>query len=189
MLQTARNTVCSKGKHFIRPRSISLFSLSLRGCPVKSRTRVPIVSMAQSWVYPSFSSSPHGRIGWHTTATSPFWLAPTTTWLVSITTSSLFGLRPRSITACLWEDGIALFPSSFRAFCQTAGRVHVAQAPPGFSLGGPGNPRADCAGTLLWWSPLCLIFCVSFCLDECAMGFPDSSCLFFDLIPFVYLLS
>jgi len=25
--------------------------------------------------------------------------------------------------------------------------------------------------------------------DECAMGFPDSSCLFFDLIPFVYLLS
>jgi len=32
-------------------------------------------------------------------------------------------------------------------------------------------------------------FCVFFSLDECAMGFPDSSCLFFDLIPFVYLLS
>jgi len=35
----------------------------------------------------------------------------------------------------------------------------------------------------------CLIFAFSFRLDECAMGFPDSSCLFFDLIPFVYLLS
>jgi len=34
-----------------------------------------------------------------------------------------------------------------------------------------------------------LIFGFSFCLDECAMGFPDSSCLFFDLIPFVYLFS
>jgi len=35
----------------------------------------------------------------------------------------------------------------------------------------------------------CLIFGFSFWLDECAMGFPDSSCLFFDLIPLVYLLS
>ena len=113
MLQMAGNTVCSKGKHFNRPRSISLFSLSLRGCLVETRTRLPIVSTAQSWVYPSFSSSPHGRIGWHPTASLPFWLVPTTTWLVSVTTSSPFGLRPRSITACLWEDGIALFLSSF----------------------------------------------------------------------------
>ena len=33
-------------------------------------------------------------------------------------------------------------------------------------------------------------FCAfSFCLYECAMGFPDSSCLCFDLIPFASLLS
>jgi len=34
---------------------------------------------------------------------------------------------------------------------------------------------------------VCFLF--FFCLDDRAMGFPDSSCLFFDLIPFVYLLS
>ena len=77
------------------------------------RVVTPIVSTALSWVYPSFSSSPHGRIRWNPAATSPFWLVSTTTWLVCITTPSLFGLRPRSITACLWEDGIALSPSSF----------------------------------------------------------------------------
>ena len=39
-------------------------------------------------------------------------------------------------------------------------------------------------------SGLCY-FCFLFflCLDDRALGFPDSSCLFFDLIPFVYLLS
>jgi len=88
MLQTAGYTFCSKRKPFNRPRSISLLSLSLRGCLVKTRTRLLIVSTARSRVYPSFFSSPHGRIGWHPTASSPFWLVPTTTWLVSITTSS-----------------------------------------------------------------------------------------------------
>ena len=38
------------------------------------------------------------------------------------------------------------------------------------------------------WLLLWLIFVVSFCPDECAMGFHDSCCLFFDLFPFVYLL-
>jgi len=46
---------------------------------------------------------------------------------------------------------------------------------------------------ILWkflkWLLFCLIFDFSFCPDESAMGFPDSSCLFFDLIPFVSLLS
>jgi len=42
---------------------------------------------------------------------------------------------------------------------------------------------------LLKWSLLYLIFDFSFCPDDGAMGFPSSSCLFFDLIPFVYLLS
>ena len=31
-------------------------------------------------------------------------------------------------------------------------------------------------------------FLIFFCSDDRAMGFPDSSCLFFDLIPLVYLL-
>jgi len=39
-------------------------------------------------------------------------------------------------------------------------------------------------------SGLCYISILFFlCSDNRAMGFPDSSCLFFDLIPFVYLLS
>jgi len=63
------------------------------------------------------------------------------------------------------------------------------KAPPGFSIGEPGNPRADCGGTFSSGHCFGLIFAFSFCLDECAMGFPDSSCLFFDLIPFIYLLS
>jgi len=36
---------------------------------------------------------------------------------------------------------------------------------------------------------LCLWFLFFLCSDDRAMGFPDSFCLFFDLIPFVYLLS
>jgi len=34
---------------------------------------------------------------------------------------------------------------------------------------------------------VCFLF--FFRLDDRAMGFPDSSCLFFDLIPFLYLVS
>jgi len=34
---------------------------------------------------------------------------------------------------------------------------------------------------------VCFLFFL--CSDDRAMGFPDSSCLFFDLIPFGYLLS
>ena len=45
------------------------------------------------------------------------------------------------------------------------------------------------AWDLFKWLLLCLIFDFSFCPDKCAMGFPDYSGLFFDLIPFLYLLS
>jgi len=41
---------------------------------------------------------------------------------------------------------------------------------------------------LLKWL-LCVCFLFFLCSDDRAMSFPDSSCLFFDLIPFVYLLS
>jgi len=162
MLQTAWNTVCSKGKYFNRPRSISLFSLSLRGSVVKTRTRLPIFSTAQSSVYPSFSSSPHGWIGWHPTASLLFCLVPTTTWLVSTTTSLHSVLvRPRSIGACLWESGIALCPSSVWGLPTQRDRSSWRSAPPGFSLGGPGNPRADCAGTFQVVAAL-FDFCVFF---------------------------
>ena len=148
MLQTAGYMVCSMRKHFNRIRSISLLSFSLRGCLVKTRTRFPIVSTAQSWGYPSFSSSSQGRIGWHPTASPPFWLVPTTTWLVSTTTALHSGLeRPRSIGAGLWQDGIALSPSSFWGLPTQRVGPRGSAPPSGFSLGGPGNPHADCAGT------------------------------------------
>jgi len=38
-------------------------------------------------------------------------------------------------------------------------------------------------------SLLCVCYLFFLGSDDCAMGFPHSSCLFFDLIPFVYLLS
>ena len=38
-----------------------------------------------------------------------------------------------------------------------------------------------------WLLSVCFLFFLY--SDDRAMGFPDSSCLFFDLIPFVYLLS
>jgi len=142
MLQTAGYTVCSKRKHFNRLRLISLLSFSLRGCLVKTRTGFPIVSTAQSWVYPSFSSSSHGQIGWHPTASPLSWLVPTTTWLVSITSSLPFGLRPRSITACLWEDGIAPSPSSFQVFCQHRWPL---PASPGRLSCRAWPPRTECA--------------------------------------------
>jgi len=145
MLQTAGYTVCSKRKPFNRPRSISLLSLFLRGCLVKTRTRLPIVSTAQGWVYPSFSSSSHGWIGSHPTASPPFWLVPATTWLVSTTTSLHSGLeRLEAIGACIRDDGIVLSPSSFWGLPTQRVRSSWLRAPPGFSLGGPGHPRADC---------------------------------------------
>jgi len=83
MLQTAGYTVCSKRTHFNMPWSISLFSLSLRGCLVKTRTRFPIVSTAPDCVYPSVFCSSRGRIAWHPTA-SPLFLAGTHNYLAGI---------------------------------------------------------------------------------------------------------
>ena len=48
-------------------------------------------------------------------------------------------------------------------------------------------PRAVCAEFSRGLRYVCFLF--FFCLDDSAMCFPDSSCLLFDLIPFVYLLS
>jgi len=184
MLQTAGYTVCSKREPFNRPRLISLLSLSLRGCLVKTRTRLPIVSTAQGWVYPSFFSSPYGRIGWHPTASSPFWLVPTTTWLVSIATSSPSDYdhgpsRPASGRMVLHY----LLPL-FRVCGQNRWRLWP---PQDFDHAEPGTPRAECAEFSKWSCYICFLF--FFCSDDRAMGFPDSSCLFFDLIPFVCLLS
>jgi len=51
----------------------------------------------------------------------------------------------------------------------------------------PGPSRAECADFSSGLRYVCFLFFL--CSDDRAMGFPDSSCLFFDLIPFVYLLS
>jgi len=47
--------------------------------------------------------------------------------------------------------------------------------------------RCVCGKPLSGLCYVCFLFFL--CSDDRAMGFPDSSCLFFDLIPFVYLLS
>jgi len=51
----------------------------------------------------------------------------------------------------------------------------------------PGPSRAECADFSSGLRCVCFLFFL--CSVDRAMGFPDSSCLFFDLIPFVYLLS
>jgi len=129
MLRTAGNTVCSKRKHFNRPRSISLFSLSSRGCLVKTRTRLPIVPTAQSCVYPSI-----------------------------------------------------LF---FACFANTVGPFRPSQD---FNHAEPCHPLCRVCGNLSsGYYFVCFLFFL--CSNDRAMGFPNSSCLFFDLIPFIYLLS
>jgi len=79
--------------------------------------------------------------------------------------------------------------SFFWGLANPAGSVLVAARPPRFLFGRAWQPSRFLCRNFLMWSLLCLIFAFAFCLDECAMGFPDSSCLFCDLIPFVYLLS
>jgi len=109
MLQTATNTVCSKSKYFNRPWAISLFSLVFEMMPSKTRTRLPIVSTAPSWVYPSFSSSLHGRNGWDPIASL---LAGT---LLLLHPGSLFPSYPGAwvtlmaawvVVACVWGRGV-----------------------------------------------------------------------------------
>jgi len=158
MLQTARYMVCSKSKHFNRPLLISLLSFSLRDCLVKTRTHFPLVYMQQSWGYPSSFSSPQGWIGWHPTAPPLFWLVPTTTWLVSITTSLPVGLKSRSITACLWGDAIALSASSFLSPLPKQGAVIPPQVSDYAELG---HPHPDCMGTFQVVAAL-FVFCFSF---------------------------
>jgi len=59
--------------------------------------------------------------------------------------------------------------------------------PQDFDHAEPDTSRAECAEFLSGLHYICFLF--FFCSDDPAMGFPDSSCFFFDLIPFVYFLS
>jgi len=132
MLQTPRNTVCSKGKHFNRPRSISQFSLSLRGCLVKTRTRLPIVSTAQSWVYPSFLLF-SSRSDWLASYCFSTFLAGTHNYLAGIH-NYFFTIRTMTtfhlgLPLGRWYYTISFF---FLGFANTAGLVLVAQRPPRF---------------------------------------------------------
>jgi len=63
----------------------------------------------------------------------------------------------------------------------------ASQPPQDFDYAEPGPSHAECAEFSSGLLSVCFLFFL--CSDDCAMGFPDSSCLFFDLIPFVYLLS
>ena len=72
----------------------------------------------------------------------------------------------------------------FRGAAKIAG---PSRPPQDFDHAKPGPPRTVCAEIESGLRYVC--FWSFFCLDDRAMGFPDSSCLFFDLIPFVYLLS
>jgi len=59
--------------------------------------------------------------------------------------------------------------------------------PQDFDHAEPGTSRTECAECSSGLRYVCVLFVL--CSDDRAMGFPDSSCLFFDLIAFVYLLS
>jgi len=61
------------------------------------------------------------------------------------------------------------------------------QPPQDFEHAEPGPSRAECAELSSGLRYVCFLFFL--CSDDRAMGFLDSSCLFFDLIPFFYLLS
>ena len=181
MLLTAGNTVCSKRKDFNRPRSISQFSLSPRGCLVKTRTRLPIVPMSQSWVYPSLFPFSHGRIRWHPTAPPPFWLVPITTSLVSILLlhHSDYDHRPsRLASRRMVLHYLCVLLECFANTVAPFGLPRTSIIP---SLVSPAlYSRGNCFSG---YGFVCFLFFL--CSDDHAMGFPDSSCLFFDLISFL----
>jgi len=76
-----------------------------------------------------------------------------------------------------------LFPLC-ECFANTVGPF---RPPQDFDHDEPGPTRAERAEFSSGLRDVCFLF--FFCSDNRAMGFPDSSSLFFDLIPFVYLLS
>jgi len=156
MLQTAGNTVCSKGKHFNRPRSIALFSLSLRGCLGKTRTRLPIVSTAQSWVCPSvlLFSTRSDRLAPYCFFTL---LAGTHNYLAGIH-NYFFTIRtmtPVHLGLPLggWYCTISFF---FLGFANIAGPVLMAQRPPRFLLRRAWQPSCWLCGNFLRWSRVVL---------------------------------
>jgi len=71
----------------------------------------------------------------------------------------------------------------FECFANTVGPF---RPPQDFDYAEPG-PRAECVEIKSGHHYVCFLFFL--CSDDRAMGFPDSSCLFFDLIPFVYFFS
>jgi len=72
----------------------------------------------------------------------------------------------------------------FRGFANTVGPFH---SPQDFDHAEPSPPRAVHAEFSSGLRFVSFVF--FFCSADRAIGFPDSSCLFFDLIPFAYLLS
>jgi len=147
MLQMARYTVCSKRKPFNRLRSISLLSLSLRGCLVDDTNTitdsfygtelgVPLLLLLVSrshrlapYLFSTFLAGTHYYLAGIHKSFFTFWTRKTTV--------------HRGLPQ---EDGIALSPSSLWGLPTQQVRSSWQRAPPGFSFGRPGHPRADCAG-------------------------------------------
>jgi len=162
MLQMAGNTVCSKSKHFNRPLWISLFSLFFERLPSPDTNAVtdsfygielglPLLLLCSS------------RLDWLAPYCSFTFLARTHNYLAGIHNDffifqTLKTTVHRGLPLGGWYCAISFF---FLGFANTAGPFLFGCAPPGLSLGEPGHPRADSAGTFS--SGRCLFdFCFVF---------------------------
>jgi len=72
----------------------------------------------------------------------------------------------------------------FKCFANTVGIFNLPRTSIMLSLAPPALSLLKSLSGLRY---VCFLF--FFCSDDPAIGFPNSSCLFFDLIPFVYLFS
>jgi len=148
MLQTAGNTVCSKRKHFNRPRSISLSSLFFERLPSPDTNTVTANFYGIELGLPLlllFSSRSDQQ--------APYcfftFLAGTHNYLAGIHNYfSTFRTRKTTVHPGSPQGGwYCTISFLLLGFANTAGPFLLGCAPPGLSLGEPGHPRADCAAT------------------------------------------
>ena len=188
MLQTAENRVCSKRRHFNRPGSISLLSFFFKRVPSQDTNTntnsfygteldLPLLLLL-------FSRS--DRLAPYYSST---FLASTHNYLAGIH-NYFFTIRTMTMVhhglpLCGWYRTISFF---FLSTCQQSGPVAPCPRPPMIWIMPNLVTHALIVGNFS--SGRCVVcFLFFLCSDDRTMGFPDSSCLFFDLIPFVYLLS
>jgi len=144
MSHTAGNMVCSKGKPLNRLRSISLFSLFIEGLPSPDMNPISDSFYGNELGQPLlllFSS----RSDWLAPYCYFTFLAGTHNYLAGIH-NYFFTFRTwttvhRGLPLGGWYCTICFLISSV---CQTQ---RAMEPPPGLSLGEPGHPCNDCAGT------------------------------------------